>query len=266
MFGTIMTVAVTVMHVYVFWRASSAPWLPCRFPRWALPALGAALWLVFYLGRRYGHGGTGDDARMLELIGMDWMAALFLICLSLLTVDLLTGFGLLLPRLAPTLRGLALAAGGILTLIAIIQGVRPPVIREYEVRLAALPDSLEGTVVIAMSDLHIGSLLDERWLKARVAQVREERPDLVVLLGDLSEGHGPSRRWPVRGVPGSFRSAGGLGGPRQPRVLWQAGRACPGQRRGGLPDAAQFFGRASSRPGAGRRGPLFLPPPPGSGR
>ena len=42
-----------------------------------------------------------------------------------------------------------------------------------------------------MSDLHLGSLIGKRWLAARVAQIRGQRPDLVVFLGDLFEGHGP---------------------------------------------------------------------------
>jgi len=68
--------------------------------------------------------------------------------------------------------------------------MRPPVVRAYEVRLAGLPADLDGTVLVALSDLHLGSLLGERWLAARVVQVQALRPDAVVLLGDLLEGHG----------------------------------------------------------------------------
>ena len=39
--------------------------------------------------------------------------------------------------------------------------------------------------------MHLGSLLGKRWLAARIAQVKKHRPDLVVLLGDIFEGHGP---------------------------------------------------------------------------
>jgi predicted MPP superfamily phosphohydrolase len=63
-------------------------------------------------------------------------------------------------------------------------------VQSYEVRLAGLSNEMDGKVLVAMSDLHIGSLIGKRWLAARVAQVREEQPDLVVLLGDLFEGHG----------------------------------------------------------------------------
>ena len=45
------------------------------------------------------------------------------------------------------------------------------------------------TVIIALSDLHLGAGLGEPWLAARVEQVQAERPDIVVLLGDVFEGH-----------------------------------------------------------------------------
>jgi predicted MPP superfamily phosphohydrolase len=119
------------------------------------------------------------------------MGVLFLIFISLLAIDLVTVFGFLMPRRAPSLRGWALAAGVALSLVALVQGLRPPVVQSYDVTLKGLPDELDGTVIVAMSDLHLGSQRGERWLADRVAEVNAERPDLVVLLGDIFEGHGP---------------------------------------------------------------------------
>jgi predicted MPP superfamily phosphohydrolase len=190
MFGTILLGAVTAMHVYVFWRAGSVPLLKRHVPRKLLFGAGAALWLVFCLGRYMGHGSTGAASVVMEFLGMNWMAVIFLAAVCLLAVDIATGFGLLLPRLAPSLRGLALIAGGVLSVVALVQGLRPPVVQDYEVYLSGLPRQMDGTVLVAMSDLHVGSLLGPRWLEARVDQVERLRPDLVVLLGDIFEGHG----------------------------------------------------------------------------
>jgi uncharacterized protein len=193
LFGTVLTTAVTVMHVYVFWRACSVPFLkrfiPCKF----IIGAGVALWLFFYISRVYGHGETGALAVALEFLGMNWMAALFLTSLSLLAMDIFTGFGFFLPGRAPSLRGLALLAGGLLSTTALVQGLRPPVVQSYEVRLSGLPGELDGTVLVAVSDLHLGALIGGRWLEARVAQIRAEQPDIVVLLGDIFEGHGLSQ-------------------------------------------------------------------------
>ncbi len=178
------------MHIYVFWRAASVPLVDRHVPQWLLMVLCVVLWVTFFLGRVLGHHNTGALAGTVELLGMNWMAVLFLTCVCLLPIDIVTGFGLLLPRLAPSLRGWALVAGGALSVIALVQGLRPPAVQSYEVRLPGLPSEMEGTVIVAMSDLHLGSLLGERWLAARIAQVQAQRPDLVVLLGDVFEGHG----------------------------------------------------------------------------
>lgn len=189
-FGAILLSVVTLMHIYVFWRAGSAPFFRRRLSRRSLISAGIVLWTVFLLGRIIGHGGTGLPARILELVGMDWMAVLFLATICLFAVDLVTGFGRLMPGLAPPLRGLAFVAAGVLSVVALIQGMRPPVLQRYEVMLPGLPREMDGTVIVAMSDMHLGTLLDNRWLDARVSQVQAEHPDLIVLLGDIFEGDG----------------------------------------------------------------------------
>jgi predicted MPP superfamily phosphohydrolase len=190
MFGTVLTFAAALLHVYVFWRAASVPAVVRRVGRRWIWAAGGLLLAGFALTRFRGHGGTGIWPQGLELASMSWLAALFLAAVCLLVVDLVTGFGFLLPRLAPRLRGWALAAGAALTVLALVQGLRPPVVEPYDVRLPGLPRELDGTVIVALSDLHVGSILGVPWLEARVEQVAAENPDLVVLLGDILEGHG----------------------------------------------------------------------------
>ncbi len=191
MFGTILISICTFMHVYVFWRAASVPFVDQHISKKVLIGAAVILWVLFYLGRVVGHGGTGILAIALEFMGMTWMAVLFLTFVLLVTIDLITLFGFLMPKVSPSLRGWALLAGVILSGIALFQGLRPPVIETYEVSLPGLPKTLDGTVLVALSDMHLGSQLGEKWLAARVAQVNEQKPDIVVLLGDIFEGHGP---------------------------------------------------------------------------
>jgi hypothetical protein len=117
------------------------------------------------------------------------MAGLFIIFICLFAMDLITGFGLFFPNLASRLRGFAIVIGVGLSVIALIQGLRPPVVENYDVYLSELPNEMDNTVIIAISDLHLGSLLGHRWLQARMAQITNQKPDLVVLLGDIFEGH-----------------------------------------------------------------------------
>ncbi len=180
----------TVMHLYVFRHAATVPWLRRLVPGRIMALAGVVIWASFFVPRIFGRDGTGILTGWLELFGMHWMALLFLVTVALLAVDLVTGFGFFMPRLAPTLRGMAILTGVLLAAIALVQGLRPPVVREYEVRLEGLPASLDGTTLVALSDLHLGSTIGPRWLAARLDQVLALHPDVVVLLGDIIEGHG----------------------------------------------------------------------------
>lgn len=210
MFGVILISLVTVMNVYVVWRAVSVPLLRRHVGGTQLMVAGLSLWVLFVVGRVYGHDSPGALALLLEVAGMIWMATLFLIAVPLLAVDVVTGFGVLLPRTAPRLRGAAMVLGLALSMIALVQGTRAPVVSSFDVELTGLPPDLDGTVIVGLSDLHLGSLRNELWLTRRVAQVREERPDIVVLLGDIFEGHGrPSKEL-----------AAGLTGLQAPLGVW----------------------------------------------
>jgi hypothetical protein len=162
MFGTILISAGTLIHFYVFWRAASVPIVARHVPRRLLLGAGICLWTVFFSARVFGHGGSGPLAAVLEFAGMNWMGVLFPTSVCLLAVDLVTLFGFLVPRRAPSFRGSAFAAAGALSLIALFQGLRPPVVQHHEVSIKGLPHDLEGMSIVAMSDLHLGSQRGER--------------------------------------------------------------------------------------------------------
>jgi hypothetical protein len=204
-FGTLLLTAWTLLLLYVSWRAATVPVIERRIPRPWLAALAAALWSTFVAGRLLG----GQVAAVLELVGMHALATVFILAVPLLAVDLATGFGLLMRHRAPTLRGWALIAGLAMVGIAYVQGRRPPAVSTHEVGLAGLPPALDGTTIVALSDFHLGILLDGGWLAARVAQVEALRPDVVVLLGDLLEGHGAPPRPLAQGL-GGFRAPLGV--------------------------------------------------------
>jgi hypothetical protein len=63
------------------------------------------------------------------------------------------------------------------------------VLRDYEVQLAGLPPERDGLVLVALSDLHLGTLIGDRWLKRLVGHVKELRPDLLLVVGDLVDGN-----------------------------------------------------------------------------
>ncbi|WP_243295707.1 metallophosphoesterase [Geothrix mesophila] len=206
--GLLLLVSALVL-AYVAWRTASVPWF-ARGPRRRLWVAFAGAWGLMVAGGILGHEATFPGAGWVALAGMTLLGLLFLAFACLLAVDLATGFGWWFRAAAPRLRGWALLASLGLAAAATVQGLRPPEIVAYEVRLPGLPPERDGLVVAALSDLHVGAILGPDWLAARVAQVQALRPDLVVLLGDVFEGHG-------RPAPRSIQSLGDL---RAPLGVW----------------------------------------------
>lgn len=233
MFGLVLLTVSTLMQVYVFWRATTVPWITRRVPKRVIVLAGVFLWLVQVLGRTADHDAQGHWASALELLGMTWIGCLLELCTCLLAADLLAALPFVPSRTKGAFRGWALVAGVLLSAVALVQGLRPPAIVDYEVRLKGLPAEQDGTALVALSDFHLGATLDESWLAARVAQVQALHPDLIVLLGDMVEGHGaaPSQFLPgfralsaplgVWAVAGNHEGHGS--GGRGPTILEEAG-------------------------------------------
>ncbi len=188
LFITVVLAVWAGMHGLVFWRLGSVPWVAAHGSRrtlvWTAVALGASYPLARFLNSR-GLAAVGEP---LEFIGANWVGVLFLLFAALGLVEVLTAGGWLLSGLAPVLRGWAAAAALALAVIALVQGLRPPVVREYEVRLAGLPPERDGLVLVAVSDLHLGTLIGKAWLTRLVARIDGLKPDAVVVVGDLVDG------------------------------------------------------------------------------
>ena len=141
--------------------------------------------MSYPLGRLLDRLGLPSWSYALELAGATWMGVLFLLLVSLLVVDLLTGFGAWGGTGLPALRAGAAGAAVLLSLVGIVQGLRAPVVREADVQLPGLPAEADGLRVVQLSDMHLGPLLAERWLAPVVDRVISLKPDLVLVTGDL---------------------------------------------------------------------------------
>lgn len=178
----------TCMHIYFFLRISQLPRLSA-LPRWFWWLAGSLLWFAYPFARLLDRNGVSLElARSLELVGAWWMGILFLQVFLLLVADLITGFGLWRTAVIPT-RLLVLATGSLLAAYGLVQGAKAPVVEQVEVRLPTLPPELDGLRLVQLSDLHLGTILRESWLSPIIAQVRDLRPDLVAITGDLVDGN-----------------------------------------------------------------------------
>jgi uncharacterized protein len=174
----------TLMHVYVASRLWNLPAAPS--PAWhtGLVLAGIAGWVGFPLAMWLSRA-TGRAAAPLDIAGSTWVGVLFLLLVCLLAADLVTGFGWLAPAWWRQARTVAVAAAGVLSLVALVQGLRPPEVRRHLVTVRNLRPEHDGLRIVQLSDLHLGPFLRSRWLERRVAQVEALRPDVIVVTGDL---------------------------------------------------------------------------------
>jgi len=173
------------VHTYVFWRLASVPLVAAHVPPRMLCWAAVALWASYVAARTLNAWKFEVVGGPLERFAANWVGVVFLLFVALLAVDVVTLGGVLLPRLAPALRGWAAVAALVLAAVALVQGLRPPVVREYEVRLPGLPRERDGLVVVALSDMHLGTLIHERWMGDLIRRVDGLKPEVVVIVGDL---------------------------------------------------------------------------------
>lgn len=185
MFIAIVLTVWAAMHGYVFWRLASVPWVADHVARSGVVWTAACLAASFPLARLLNARGLAAIGRPLEFVAANWVGVLFLLLVMLLAADVLTLGGWLFPRLAPGFRGAAAVVALLLAAFALIQGMRPPVVTEYTVRLAGLPKERNGFKLVAVSDLHLGSMIGEAWMRRLVARLAGLKPDAVVVVGDL---------------------------------------------------------------------------------
>jgi uncharacterized protein len=176
------------MHATILWHVWHTPFLVGLAPRWVYGALVAALGSSFLVSRFLEVSPLRALAAPLEVVGTMWMGVLLLLLTCLLAAELVTGFGLFWPALRPVLRGWAMVAALLLSAVALVQALRAPVVTSYDVKLAGLPAERDGTVLVFISDLHLGRMTGEGWMRDRAAEVDALNPDLVIVGGDVFEG------------------------------------------------------------------------------
>jgi predicted MPP superfamily phosphohydrolase len=186
MFSIILNVIGSLLHLYVASRLYKIG--PIR-DRVSLSAwwLGAgAIWLLYIAGIQ-----LGDEALDWRWwpgqFAMTWIGIQFVMTLCLLVADIVTGFGLWWRTLAPRLIAVAAAAGVILSGFGIYQAMRAPGVVEHELVLKDLPAALDGTVLVAITDLHLGAQRRSAWMQQRVEQINEIAPAAVLMVGDQVE-------------------------------------------------------------------------------
>jgi predicted MPP superfamily phosphohydrolase len=202
-------ITLTVGTHYFLWvrliRDASlpAPWRPLATGLLAL--LGASIPATMILYRL----APRPVVRPLAWVAFVWMGAMFLLLLATLGAELLRavlsythGESLRDPDRRRTLAraGAAFASltAGSLATTSVRSALGTTGVKPVRVALAKLPARLSGYRIVQLTDVHIGPTLDRVFLARVVAQVNAERPDMVVITGDLVDGSVPELAEHVR--------------------------------------------------------------------
>ncbi len=147
-----------------------------------------------------------DAALTLATVGWTWMGIATYLLLAFFTLGGLQALSRRIRRSRPAPAPVSeerrqflarASAGGALVVTGGFVGYgtwrafHPPALSEVAVRLPGLPKALDGFTILQMSDIHVGPVIQRRFMEAVVAQCNALKPDLVCITGDLVDGSVP---------------------------------------------------------------------------
>jgi predicted MPP superfamily phosphohydrolase len=199
LFFSIMLSIVGGVHYYIWARLVRDPVLPALAYR-TLTAFVVGLFVLvpvsFFL-RRSEAGWTVPFTWVASV----WLGLVLLLFFTLLFGDLVRGAYSLASRLAdgpadPERRtvvarilavGVALVAGG-LSAAAVRSGLARVALREVDVRLKRLPERMNGTTIVQLTDIHVGPTIGRDFIEHVVERTNAVNPDVIAITGDLVDG------------------------------------------------------------------------------
>ena len=187
MLGVFSLILVSV-HGYFLQRLVIDPALPEPWKTrgaFLLLALGGSIMANPMLDRALGP----KVARVLAWPAYIWMGSTFYLLLALGVSDVVL---LIAGAHGPDVqRTRALAVVGFVGLVALIGlwgALRPARYRSLELELPGWPRALDGYRMMQITDIHVGSLLQRRYVERLVARCNAREPDLLAITGDLVDG------------------------------------------------------------------------------
>lgn len=151
---------------------------------------------TFILGKFLEHIHTSLFTDILNVIGGFWMAFMLYGFLAWLVADILLliqkPFHLTTPELLPKIRlwlFAGISTGTILLIIIGFLNAVSPVTRHYELETDGKISGGKGEMrIVAVSDIHLGSIIRKRSMRHLSEMIAKEKPDIVLFLGDLIDG------------------------------------------------------------------------------
>ena len=133
---------------------------------------------------------------ILNITGGFWMAFMLYAFLMWLVSDILIlaqrPFHLIPAALMPQVRLVLFIAVTSISVILITAGffiAISPIVKRYNITTEkSFLNGTRGIKIVAVSDIHLGSIIRKRSMKHLSQMIKEEKPDLVLFLGDVIDG------------------------------------------------------------------------------
>ena len=219
------------LAVYAAWRIRSL------IPRRALKNLSTAYFLLLVFGypaaERLAHGPMSGGKRYLVIAGYYALPLLLYLVLAVILSDAVIS-ALRLTRILsresvrrPGFRRARLVFLLVAPALVLGYGIwnhHHLRVSAYSIEVARRSSPVESLRIAFASDFHLGAMTDARFMKKFVARVNALKPDIILIGGDVMEGHRGDKpekfiakfrelrsRYGVYAVPGNHESYGGGG-------------------------------------------------------
>lgn len=158
-------------------------------------AIFIALASTFVLGKFLEHSWTNLLTDILNVTGGFWMGFMLYGFLAWLAADILLllqkPFHLVPVEILPKLRlwiFTGITSGVVLLIIIGFFNAISPRTKKYDLEIAKEFATGEQLHIVAVSDIHLGSIIRKRSMRHLSEMISREKPDLVLFLGDLLDG------------------------------------------------------------------------------
>jgi len=151
---------------------------------------------AFIAGKVLEYNHTSVFTDVLNVIGGFWMAFMLYGFLIWLTADLLllvqSPFHLIPHSAIPKLRFWLFTGITVTTIILIVAGfitAVSPIVKRYDIKIdKSFSNGADTLRIVAVSDIHLGSIIRKRSMRQLSEMISNEKPDIVLLLGDVIDG------------------------------------------------------------------------------
>ncbi len=193
-FLSIVLVVYSLVNWYIF--AKTSPLLAGS--SYTTIGLKILLWTVIFAyptGRILERFISSDFTLLLIRIGSYWLGAMLYLILVFLFLDIARGVNHFLPftgylnfKANPEYRLIAIKWVYIITLLILIVGVinaRIPRVSHYSIITEKSLGRVKKVRIVAVSDIHLGTLISHKRLNHLVEKINSQNPDIVLFAGDV---------------------------------------------------------------------------------